>query len=773
MKKFYLSLALAALAVTAAGQSKISLSGRLFLEQLKNPVEVEQLGKGAPAIQTMNAGEKVVKRQPIGALVRLNSGYTAADVESAGYEVSTNLGKIIVVHVNSDEVENLAELDAVKTIDFGKKHDLFLSRVRRDLGVNEINSGFEFNGRTHSYTGKGVVTGIYDVGVDPNHINFLDAEGMTRVKRLYHYYTETDSTTNKTQGYVDSYPSAESVLNEFTTDDDEETHGTHTTGIMAGGYTGNAIYLDYDDTKTDDDVWEDSDGDQPNPYKGMCTESDIVVGCGELRDGFTIDGMQKIVNYANENGMPVVINYSAGSNVGPHDGTDAFSEALSELAQDAIICVAAGNSGDENMSFSTTGTTAFKTTLKGVGSQNLVQGLLDFWANDDQPFKVEILTISKSTIGSASEKVVLTIDSDLNGEIVSASTSDNANLKNGALSGSQVIGTSVVDDGNNRFNILFNMVAAPKAATGSTYLKTNYYLGLRVTPSSASQTVYCTINGYGTFEAQSLSGYKSGTPDMSISNEACCPDIISVGAYYNRFAYGSLSGDAWYAWGNVDNRGKIAPFSSYGTTFDGRTLPDVAAPGVAVVSSYSRPYMEKGSVEADSLGAMTAGVNVDGKVYLWGQMSGTSMATPAVAGTVGLWLEANPNLTVEDVKNIMKLTSTKVDDDTNNRFGAGKINALEGIKEALRMIGTAGVEVTDRDIEKQVIVECGDGTLTVFAGGSTGFDVKLYAMDGRLAQGVKASGDEVTLPTSALAKGVYVVTVTTTQGTVSRRVLVK
>lgn len=752
MKKFYLSLALAVFAMTAVGQSKISLSGRLFLEEIKNPVKVEMLGKEAPSVQTMGAGEKqVTKTKILGALVRLKSGYTAADIESAGYEVTSNLGKVVVVKVGSDEVENLAELDAVKTVDFGKKHQLFMNNVRYELGANDINSGFEYNGRTHAYTGKGVVTGIYDTGVHANHISFLDADGKSRVQKLWHYYYKTNEQTKKEEGYVSTYPTPEVVLENFTTDDDDETHGTHTTGIMAGGYTGNALWVDYDNALGDFSI---SEGDQPNPYKGMCTESDIAIGCGDLSDGFVIDGMSRIVEYAKEEGKPVVINYSAGSNIGPHDGTDAFSEALSELAQDAIICVAAGNSGDENMSFRTTGTTTYKTTLLGVTSgsgifsSKVFQGYIDFWASDDQPFKVEFITISSR----GAETVVLTIDKALD-DVVSKSSSSYA-----------VQALSEVDKGNNRFNVL-------------SYVQTSYSslsttkFGVRVTPSSASQTVYATINGVGTFDAQSLSGYKSGNPELSISNESCCPDVISVGAYINRNKYADLAFKVHSY--NQLTVGDIIPFSSYGTTFDGRTLPDVAAPGLSVVSAYSTPYIDKGSVAADSIGAMSAGVVADGKRYLWGQMSGTSMAAPAVAGTVGLWLEANPNLTVEDVKDIIKLSSTKVDGDANSRFGAGKINALAGIKEALRMIGTAGVEVTDRDLEKQVIVECGDGTLTVFAGGATGFDVKLYSMDGRMAQSVKATGDEVTMQTSSLAKGVYVVTVTTPQGTVSNRVLVK
>ena len=127
---------------------------------------------------------------------------------------------------------------------------------------------------------------------------------------------------------------------------------------------------------------------------------------------------------------------------------------------------------------------------------------------------------------------------------------------------------------------------------------------------------------------------------------------------------------------------KINYTSSRGPASDGRVKPDVTAPGgmiFSAVSSYSDYYKE-------SSANTVARATINGKSYYWGQMTGTSEASPFVAGVIATWLEANPELSPEEY-------TTDFEKDRPPRFpyrsmsqliyGYGKIDALAGIKEVL------------------------------------------------------------------------------------------
>ncbi len=109
----------------------------------------------------------------------------------------------------------------------------------------------------------------------------------------------------------------------------------------------------------------------------------------------------------------------------------------------------------------------------------------------------------------------------------------------------------------------------------------------------------------------------------------------------------------------------LADFSSRGPTADNRTKPDVCAPGVNIAAA---KRMTKNKYVA---------------------YSGTSMATPFIAGVCGLMLDANINLTPTQVKNIISNTAqdwgpTGKDID----YGFGRNQAYEAIKSAGGYTGT-------------------------------------------------------------------------------------
>ena len=124
--------------------------------------------------------------------------------------------------------------------------------------------------------------------------------------------------------------------------------------------------------------------------------------------------------------------------------------------------------------------------------------------------------------------------------------------------------------------------------------------------------------------------------------------------------------------GNADRSDDIiAPFSGRGPgAINFRAKPDLVAPGVGI-ESLSNPN--------SALYSTAAAYLIDGTVpttyrpYL--SLSGTSMATPVVSGTVALMLQANPSLTPNAVKAILQYTA-----ETNASYdfltqGAGFLNA--------------------------------------------------------------------------------------------------
>ena len=110
---------------------------------------------------------------------------------------------------------------------------------------------------------------------------------------------------------------------------------------------------------------------------------------------------------------------------------------------------------------------------------------------------------------------------------------------------------------------------------------------------------------------------------------------------------------------------KIADFSSGGPAADGTLKPDVAAPGLAVISA--------------AVGTGTGGV----------RESGTSMSTPHVAGIAALVMQAHPNWTPEQVKAaIMNTASATAVPGYDPRLGGA------GLVQAASAVSTAGLATT-------------------------------------------------------------------------------
>lgn len=115
-----------------------------------------------------------------------------------------------------------------------------------------------------------------------------------------------------------------------------------------------------------------------------------------------------------------------------------------------------------------------------------------------------------------------------------------------------------------------------------------------------------------------------------------------------------------YAWGPQDGIGKLCYYSGRGFNITGKVGIEICAPGHST---------------------FTCGPNNSYTMF-----SGTSSAAPHVVGTVALLLQINPALTHSEVRNILRHTATS-DEFTgtvpNTNWGAGKLNPEGAIKYVL------------------------------------------------------------------------------------------
>jgi serine protease AprX len=122
----------------------------------------------------------------------------------------------------------------------------------------------------------------------------------------------------------------------------------------------------------------------------------------------------------------------------------------------------------------------------------------------------------------------------------------------------------------------------------------------------------------------------------------------------------------------------MADFSSRGPTFiDFQAKPDLVAPGVGTIS-----LAAPGSTfYATKLAYLVQGSRPTGSApYL--ALSGTSMASPVVAGSVALMLQANPNLTPNLIKAILQYTAQVYPGYKPLEQGAGFLNTLGAVRLA-------------------------------------------------------------------------------------------
>ena len=155
------------------------------------------------------------------------------------------------------------------------------------------------------------------------------------------------------------------------------------------------------------------------------------------------------------------------------------------------------------------------------------------------------------------------------------------------------------------------------------------------------------------------------------------------------------------------------------------------------------------------------------------------MATPAASGIIALWLQANPELTPEDVTEIIKQTAKHDDLVTGTQgeyqvgYGYGKMDAYAGLKKALQMAEDTGVEQALEADQPVTLQKTADAWRVLFNITVPQARVSVSTLGGAVVKtvnlGRQTRGSEQTVDLGGLQTGVYVVTISTPQAAVSRK----
>ena len=630
------------------------------------------------------------------------------------------------VRLTLDALQRLAKQQGVEYIQITSGATQMLNLARQEAGTDQIHKGTDL---PQAYTGEGVVVGVVDAGFDYMHAAFRrPADGALRIKRVWEQRATTldGASAPAKYGYGIELNTPE-LIEKAQGDSDSNSHGTHVAAIAAG-----------------------SDAYKDGAYVGNAPDADIVLVALDLNASTNADisnAVQYIFDYADEVGKPCVVNLSLGNQDGPHDGTSTF-DTMTDAMQGPgrLIVGAAGNHRTDafhiDHTFATADAAPLRTFVKyKVAPSNSVSGgTIEIWGEKGVDFTVDIAAYSTFNKKDARSTTVYPAEGVTDVDF-----------------GKYATGTWKVASEVSPLNGKPHVVLT----SALTSIRNNYAIALTVTPKTAGRVNIWSDNTYLALESRDIEGFSA--PDAA-SSTLCeiggtGKRILTVGSYTTRNEYTTNGGQQATLQETV---GDLSSFSSYGPTVDGRMKPNITAPGCFIISAVSNN---------DASGnLMYAEYNENfGRYNQYGYMQGTSMASPFVAGIVATWLQAYPQLTPEQLHEIVQNTARK-DSFTatapDSNWGYGKINALDGLRQCIEKQETGCVSVA---MPFDGTVRITDGNIVLGFARDTQVTLCLTSMTGSTLfskqLGKRSAGETLSVAVPQLPKGVYLLSVKTPTAT--------
>lgn len=711
------------------GQSAISPYMQLFLN-----------GETIPGDSRSNIPSKEADQKSLVSVFLTLEGEDAVEqLKEAGVKIGTVIGKLATARIPFDRIDDIAAMDCISYIEKASPVSTLLDEAKNETCISMIHSGENL---PTAFLGKDVVIGVIDNGFEYGHPNFYNADKThLRIKRVWDQ--NKSGISPESFSYGAEYTTEQEIL-AAAYDSEATSHGTHVVGIAAG-----------------------SDNTDGHNYAGVAKEAEIVLvalNSEEMvygNNATVIDGIKYIYDYAESVGKPCVVNLSLGSHFGPHDGTSAFDRMADAMQGPGKLLVGAvGNDGQNKFHLEARFEDNDGNDYKKIGTFVNFRYIyseystIEMWADEGMTYDFIpfIYDIAGNRIEKVYDSVSLGTDIPTKGEYTFT-------LDDDKLTGSIKI-ISEINPDNKKGHAM---------AVFSFFKSDEYRIGFYIASKNKGSVHLWTDGTLSSFSNFGCDEFSDGDTNCTAGEiGGTGKRIVSVGAHVTRDHYTRFG--IYYPSG--EEIGHIASFSSYGPTADGRIKPDITAPGSYIVSSMSSVYT--GQV------AKAVSVMWNEKKYPFGFMQGTSMAAPLVSGTLACWLQAKPDLTPEEALEIIKKTA-KTDSYTgtlpstgNNIWGHGKIDALAGIKECIRLSGVSDIS---EDTMMPQIYQNDKSISMTFAQNGTDASAELFSVSGMKISYNKysdiKSGMEYTIDTSDLPAGMYIIRLSQGENSTVKKILIR
>ena len=586
MRKKFVCMVTAALAFMASAQPFQSI----YYPSKLTASTITRVHQRASALRSAD--------ENIHAIVRLCD---EADLDrlAADYGVAFNVvtGNLATAVIPMSALVDFAEDPDVENVDAGNSVKAMTDLAREYSHVDALHGGLPDFPR--SFTGKGVLIGVIDTGFDFMHPAFRDAEGNSRIIHVWDQSGRNGNTSSMRYGVVFDTPE---LIRSAAHDVSRDTHGTHVAAIAASS---------------------------ADVYKGMAPESDIVVVATDKSESGIIDALAYLLDYAEKEKKPMVINLSMGTVIGFKDGTDPIASMIDELldksGKKCLMAIAAGNEGHRNSTIVTEAVGQGEVINTSFTPPSHMRENVFIGCSTTSAFQVSL-----SLVGSDGVAFETSMSSD-------ASESVSHENITGEKDYSLVTLSPMKDADGLQRGVSVNLYAP---------LKEGQKWNLSVTGVAGKYIACC---DYGELD--------NGSNASTMAATACGKIPISVGAYVSRDKFINLQGTERSSDWTVGER---YPLSGMGPAFDGRDKPDVLAPGAHIISAINN-YAASYNVNREDLAYTEVDALIPGRTNYWGAMCGTSMATPVVTGIMALWLQANPRLDFDHVRKLIGSPGSHID----------------------------------------------------------------------------------------------------------------